>query len=142
MCSLCPSIGCRPYRLLLRVLIEEANHLCGSVWALGIGVRTGGATARPRVPEPVDGPPLRDGVSSGVAVRSASVGVPAGNLSLEHPPVRRRSAHVVSATGELDGTVVLEQVVGVAQVNRLVAISVKYDHGYYPGGLPSGCRGR
>ena len=127
--------------LPLGVLIEEANYLRGSVWALGIGVGAGGATARPCVPEPVDSPPLRDGASSGVAVRSASVGMPAGNLSLAHTPVRRRSAHVVSATGELDGTVVLEQVVGVARVNRLVAISVKYDHGHYPGGLPSGCRG-
>lgn len=47
--------------LPLRVLIEEANHLRGGVWALGIGVGAGGATARPRVPESVDGPPLRDG---------------------------------------------------------------------------------
>ena len=38
--------------LLLGMLSEEANHLRGSVWALGIGVRTGGATARPRVPSP------------------------------------------------------------------------------------------
>ena len=41
--------------LPLGVLIEEAHHLRGSVWALGIGVGARGATARPRVPEPVDG---------------------------------------------------------------------------------------
>src|SRR5215204_7698668 len=109
MCSLCPSIGCRPYRLLLRVLIEGANHLCGSVWALGIGVGAGEATARPRVPESVDGPPLRHGAPSGVAVRSASVGVSAGNLSLTHCPAWRGSARLLLATAELGGAVVFEQ---------------------------------
>ena len=48
----CPSIGRLTFRLPLRVLIEEANHLRGGVWALGISVGAGGATSRPRVPEP------------------------------------------------------------------------------------------
>src|SRR5919112_1112009 len=137
----CPSIDRLTYRLLLRVLIEEANHLRGGVRALGIGVGAGGATARPRVPEPVDCPPLRDGAPSGVAVGGAGVGVPAGNLSLTHRPPRCRSASVVSATGRLGGTVVLEQSVSVARVNRLVVISVEYDRGHYARRLPSGCRG-
>src|SRR5215207_8531824 len=118
MCSLCPSIGCRSYRLLLRMLIEEANHLCGSVWALGIGVGAGEAPARPRVPESVDGPPLRDGSPSGVAVGGMGIGVPARNLTLTHRPPRRRWARGVSATGGLGGVVLFEQSVGVARVNR------------------------
>src|SRR3712207_5421058 len=117
-------------RVSLRVLIEEPYHLRGGVWTLRIGVRTGGATARPRVPEPVDGPALEDELPSGVAVGGAGVCVPARDLSLTHRPAWPRCAYLASATGGLGGAVVLEQVVGVARVHRLVVIPVEDDRRY------------
>src|SRR3712207_304709 len=125
----------------LRVLIEEPYHLRGGVWTLRIGVRTRGATARPRVPEPVDGPALEDDPPSGVAVGGAGVGVPAGCPSLTHRRARPRCAYLALATGGLGGAVVLEQVVGVARVNRLVVIPVEHDRRHHPGGLPRRCCG-
>src|SRR4051812_45673664 len=65
----------------------------------------------------------------------------AGNLSLTHRPPRRRSARGVSATGTLGGAVVFEQSVGVARVNRVVAVTVEHYRGHYPVGFQSGCRG-
>src|SRR5215212_9991342 len=125
----------------MRVLVEEPYHLRGGVGSLGVRVRTGGATARPRVAEPMDSPALDNGPPSGVTVGGAGVGMSAGNLSLAHRPARRRSARLVSATSGLGGAVVFEQVIGVARVNRLVMIPVEHDRRHYPGGLPRGCRG-
>ncbi len=62
----------------LRVLEEKPRHLCRSVWSLGVAVRSGGVPARPGMSEPVDVPPLHDGLISGVTVGKAGVGVASG----------------------------------------------------------------
>src|SRR5215210_7020596 len=73
-CPSCRSIGRPPHRFPLLVLPEKPNHLRRGVGSLGVRVRAGLAPARPGMPEPVDGPLLRDGATAGIVVGSASIG--------------------------------------------------------------------
>ena len=116
------------------MLEEEARHLSRSVGSPGVGVRAGEASARPSVPEPVDGPLLHDGaIAAGVVVGDAGVGVPVGHSSVALRGLGHRPVRGISTAG---GDPVREQAVRISRINGRVAIPMEHDRRYDPGESP------
>ena len=71
------------------VIEEETEHLLRGVGPSRIGVRAGGAAARPSVTGSVDDPLLEDRLPARVSVEGPAIGMPAG-----YPPVLHSSPQV------------------------------------------------